>query len=464
MLFNTFAFILFAAVFFAGWPLARRHRQFRFVYIVAFSLFFYGWMNPWNIGILLVCVSVDFFAGLLIEDRPKQKKLWLAASIGTNLAILGGFKYAHFIASSLGPLVPPELLEQIPKGTDLPLGISFFTFQSMTYAIDIYRGTFRPTRNYLHYLSFTTLFPHLIAGPIVRAADLLPQLNETPRTTWADRQEGLWRIMVGYFRKVVIADNLAPGVAAMFATKTGSTAYWWLAAALFAVQVYCDFSGYSEIARGLAKWMGYDFWENFRRPFMSKSVQELWQRWHMSLSSWFRDYVYFPLGGSRKGELRTSLNLIVVMLVSGLWHGAAWTFVIWGLWNGVMLALERKLRWHEALLRIPRVGVWTANLVLLMIFGIGVAIFRSETFDQMQFVLRQMLIPNTSWQDVLSVDRSAVLIFLGCVIWHIGSLALEHREVSEAAQLWGRRLAFIGMGFALVLMRGPGHSFVYFQF
>lgn len=464
MLFNSLSFILFAALFFLGWPLAKRHRLVRFVYIVVFSLFFYGWANPWNICILLLCVSVDFVAGLLIQNRPGHKRFWMLLSIGTNLFVLCFFKYSFFLAQGIG--LPPELTMRLPLPHQLPLGISFFTFQSMTYAIDVYRGKITPTRNYLHYLAFTVMFPHLLAGPIVRASHLLPQLNEVPETSWQDRREGLWRIVLGCFRKMVVADNLAPAVGAAFASGVvvNSAAYWWVIMTMFAIQLYCDFAGYSEIARGLAKWMGYDFPVNFNSPFDSTSFRELWSRWHISLSTWFRDYVFQPLTrfGKRGGWLYA--NLVITMTLSGIWHGSGWSFAVWGLWNGGLLALERATHFTAKVEKIPFGGRFAANAIVLGLMFLGMTAFRSESFEQALAISGRMIAGPAVLKQVGEIDRSALLILCLCFVWHCGALALKGVTLKESTAAWLQRAAIIAMAALVMIARGRGHDFVYFQF
>jgi D-alanyl-lipoteichoic acid acyltransferase DltB (MBOAT superfamily) len=293
MLFNSTAFIVFFIVFMCTWPIMRRRDNTRWIYITIMSFFFYGWWN-WKYMFLLAGTGlIDFFAGLAMEKYPKRKGTILFFSLFGNLGPLIFYKYVPFFATNINSIVQVfgyELNLPVVQFI-LPVGISFYTFLSMSYAIDIYRGELTPTHNVFHYFALLSLFPHLVAGPIVRAADILPQLMKVTKTTEQMRWDGLSLVSLGYFKKVVIADNLAPAVNAAFASAVplDSAAYWWVIMAMFAFQIYCDFSGYSDIARGLAKWIGIEFMVNFDHPYISTSFREFWSRWHISLSTWFRD-------------------------------------------------------------------------------------------------------------------------------------------------------------------------------
>lgn len=469
MLFTSLVFIVFACIFFAFWPLANRASWSRWLYIIVFSLIFYGWHEPRHVFLILLYASVDFAAGHLIYHRPKFKKLWLTLAITMNVGVMGYFKYAGFLALNFNYILQPLGMPLLPVEYHvLPLGISFFTFQSMTYTVDIYKGNLKPTNNYLHFLAFLSLFPHLIAGPIVRAGDLLPQMTQPNKVSWADRMEGLRRIIIGLFRKKVISDNLAPAVAAAFATGSSvhSTMFWWAAVTLFAIQVYGDFSGYSEMARGLAKWMGYEFHENFNQPFFATSIQDFWRRWHISLSTWFRDYVYIPLGGSKKGEFRTHLHIWITMLVSGVWHGAAWTYVCWGLWNALLISFERITKWDRKVIKMPVIGPLTANLITLFMFLMGLVFFRSLTFGQVGFVFQQMFTPRADFEYAISaINQAGLAVALLCVIWHFATfLLVPHLKPSERTRRWAETASLAAMVFLVMLVRGPGSTFVYFQF
>jgi D-alanyl-lipoteichoic acid acyltransferase DltB (MBOAT superfamily) len=363
MLFNSTVFLQFFGAFILLYGFCRHSLAARNVLIVAASYLFYAWWQPvegeWDLrflGLLFASSTFDFAVGLALEKldrpapgtatRPGARRALLAASVVINLGILGFFKYCNFFldafataADRLGIEVARRTLEII-----LPVGISFYTFQSMSYAIDVYRRTIPATRNYLDFLAFVSFFPQLVAGPIERASHLLPQFSRTRTLTRPMLEEGCWLIVWGLFKKVVLADNLAPLVEMVFDHPTTSGPAVILATVAFGLQIYCDFSGYSDLARGLARVLGFDIMWNFQLPYSATSIREFWRRWHISLSTWLRDYLYISLGGNRHGAARTYLNLILTMLLGGLWHGAAWNFVLWGLWHGAGLALHRALR------------------------------------------------------------------------------------------------------------------------
>ncbi|MDR1665989.1 MAG: hypothetical protein LBR62_03020 [Puniceicoccales bacterium] len=317
-----------------------------------FSLFFYGWWNWHYLFILGLSGLIDFFAALAIDRcrSPFFRRGFLYLSLLANLGLLGMFKYFHFSVTTLNSLahkmginwaIDPSLpfFFQV-----LPVGISFYTFQSMSYTIDVYRRRLAPTCNVLHFFSFLALFPQLVAGPIERASNLLCQLARPPRRTNEKvRYQAFCLILVGYLKKMLLADRLAPYINGAFASSSPSEScfHWWIIMAGFGFQIYGDFSGYSDIARGLASWMGYSLQRNFRFPYFSCSLREFWARWHISLSSWFRDYVYIPLGGNRCGSWKTYRNLWITMVLSGLWHGSRWNFVFWGVAHAFLLSLER---------------------------------------------------------------------------------------------------------------------------
>ncbi|MBN2445122.1 MAG: MBOAT family protein, partial [Phycisphaerae bacterium] len=346
---------------------------------------------------------------------------------------------------------------------------SFYTFQSMSYTIDVYRGQLRPTGNVLHFFAYLSMFPQLVAGPIVRASHLLPQLESVRRTTETERWEGLRLVVGGYFKKVVIADSLAPVVNAAFGSSelVPAGSYWWVVTAMFACQIYCDFSGYSDIARGLARWMGYDFPLNFNHPYIATGFRDFWSRWHISLSTWFRDYVYIPLGGSRRGPAAAHGNMWVTMLVSGLWHGAAWTFVVWGVLHAAFLSLERWTRWPE---RLGRIAGGHVLALVLTLAGVLVAwvFFRAESLGQALSIAGLMFDPRTfsaeairqhlHWRELLlvaivAVRHAAFFPHLPRVTWPNVVPARVWQPVAVATLVW-----------ACVFLRGPGSAFIYFQF
>ena len=349
MLFNTLAYAkFFAAVFVVSWLLFRA-RKLRLLFLLGASYAFYAHFSARLLPLIFASSTVDFLLGRAIgrTTDPRRRRLWLIGTIAVNLGLLAVFKYLGFgietartVLESLG-FHPKEVVLHIA----LPVGISFFTFESMSYVIDVYRGDIEPHPSYLEYLTFVAFFPHLVAGPIVRPRDLLPQLAGEPRWDEAAASDALFLVAVGLVKKIAVSDYLSTNlVDRVFDAPAGFSALECYAAVLgYAVQIYCDFSGYTDIAIGSAWLLGIRFPKNFDAPYKATSVKDFWRRWHISLSSWLRDYLYIPLGGSRKGPARTSANLMITMLLGGLWHGASWTFVVWGGLHGSALAVSRAL-------------------------------------------------------------------------------------------------------------------------
>jgi D-alanyl-lipoteichoic acid acyltransferase DltB (MBOAT superfamily) len=371
MLFNSLPFALFLPVVLAGTfalPPGARKR-----FWLAASLLFYGWWDWRFLALLVFTAAVDWVCARRIEDDPARRRVWLTISVLSNLGVLGAFKYLGFFTAELARLLTalglPGSLPVLELA--LPVGLSFYTFQAMAYTIDVYRGVTPACRGFLDFLLFITFFPQLVAGPIERSRDLLPQLV-SPRVPSPDeRAVGAWLILWGFLKKLLIADNLAPVVARGFDTPAPSSLAVVVAAYAFTWQIYCDFSGYSDIARGVAALLGVSLRENFRLPFFAASPRDIWKRWHISLSEWLRDYLYIPLGG---GRTHATPNLLVTMLLGGLWHGASWTFVAWGAWHGAWLALQRRLP-----LRLPRP---LAVVLTFHVLVVGFVVFRAHTLTQ----------------------------------------------------------------------------------
>jgi alginate O-acetyltransferase complex protein AlgI len=331
MLFQTWAFALFFLIVYPVY-LVLKGTRFGLPWLLAVSYFFYACFNPLYLILIAYSTILDYTV-VAVMERKGRRKIWLSISIINNFALLGFFKYAGFITDNLNALLSSLNVSYVlpTPGIFLPVGLSFYIFQSMSYTIDYYRGNIERERSLIRYATFVSLFPRLLAGPIERAKNLLPQLRKKPVVSIKDVSDGLSLFIVGLFKKVALADYLALYVDKVYSTpdRFQSPALI-LATFLFCWQIYFDFSGYTDMARGIARMMGFRLMLNFNNPYLSASLGEFWSRWHISLSSWFKDYVYIPFGGNRRGKFNTYKNMFLTMVISGLWHGAAWTFIIWG--------------------------------------------------------------------------------------------------------------------------------------
>lgn len=395
----------------------------RWLMLVVVSYLFYAFGTVQYLPLIAISTLVDYVAARMMPQRESAvwRKGWLTASIAVNLGILFTFKYFNFFNETMA-----SALAYTPLTLDvvLPVGISFYTFQSMSYTIDVYRGRIQPERHLGTVAAYVAFFPQLVAGPIERATNLMPQFRERHRFDEARTVSGLQLILWGFFKKVVIADRLAIYVNTVYndvGHHTGETLL--LATFFFSFQVYCDFSAYSDIAIGTARIMGFNLMENFRQPYLARSVGEFWSRWHISLSTWFRDYIYIPLGGSRVSLLRHITNLMIVFLVTGLWHGAGWTFIIWGVLHGVAVsaqAMTRRLGWRI----FPDTDGWTMDAVKILLTFSFVAFtrifFRANSIDDAFYILEHLFVFNPS------VDVTAMFAegLLGAQVEFMLSLAL----------------------------------------
>ncbi len=360
------------------------------------SYYFYACWQPVYACLMLFSTVATYICGMLIAKKPVRKKTWLTLCLLINLAILFFFKYFNFVFGAVGSLLSVDMPT---LNVLLPVGISFYTFQALGYTMDVYRGTIPAEKNFIDYALFVSFFPQLVAGPIERTGNIIPQLKTTRKFTLENFKGGLTLIIWGMMKKVLIADNMAVMVNTAYNNATSHTgAQLIFATVCFAVQIYCDFSAYSDIARGSARILGIELMQNFDCPYGAQSIKDFWRRWHISLSTWFKDYLYFPLGGSRKGKARTLLNLVIVFMVSGLWHGAAFTFVLWGLLHGIyqvagslLMPLKKKIYsvipQKNIILQIVRT-VFTFALVC-----IGWVLFRANTVGDAVFIFKQMLTP-----------------------------------------------------------------------
>lgn len=472
MLFNSLSFLAFALIYFPVHFLLRGTA--RLAWILTASYIFYGWWDWRFLPLMAGSTALNFVAGWMISVRSEEssRRFILIVAIVINLLLLGIFKYYDFFLESLQSAlaalhitVSPHLLR-----IALPVGISFYTFHNLSYVIDVYRGACTAERNPIRFAAYIALFPQLVAGPIVRAARLLPQLRFDQKPEWPRIARALELIAIGFTLKLVVADNLAPFVDAKFASPAdfgGPTLL--LATVFFAFQIYGDFAGYSLIAIGLGRIMGYDFGENFRRPYFAASFSEFWQRWHISLSSWLRDYLYIPLGGNQQGAVKTARNLVIVMFLGGLWHGASWTFVVWGLLHGSFLVAQRIL---SHLIPSPAFGKFTVLMQMALVFALvclAWIFFRAETIGDAWIIVMKIATMEGDAGE-LSGDRLIIarnLLIISVLVITEAMIELRHRNATPAPATPGLRQAVV----LLVLLWAiaavgafAGSQFVYFQF
>ncbi|SFH68833.1 MBOAT family O-acyltransferase [Planctomicrobium piriforme] len=481
MLFNSFAFWLFYVVILTlYYRLGHRGQN---VLLLAGSYFFYGCWDWRFLGLIMLSTVMDWLIGLAIDAVPDrvQKKRILWVSVIANLGILGFFKYFGFFSSQLGDLLTavgmPAMIPTL--SIVLPVGVSFYTFQSMSYTIDVYRGDVKATRSLLDFAVFVAFFPQLVAGPIERAADFLPQVIRPRVMTPHLFKQGLYLIMSGLFRKMFIADNLAPIVNTIFATPTQdlSGAEILLGIYAFAFQIYGDFSGYSAIARGVANWMGFELSANFKNPYFAISPSDFWQRWHISLSQWLRDYLYIPLGGNRQGSLFTYRNLLLTMLLGGLWHGANWTFIAWGAFHGTLLCGWRAIEAHfkkgrraasAAEQTSPTLGslIYVCRvLIMFHLICFSWLLFRAETMTQVGEMLVRMTTDFTITPFV-QMTFGLLVFFVAPLMLYEAWLEKKHDLMSLLNVHWAvRGLAYLYVFYMIILFPPMLPSgFIYFQF
>ena len=474
MIFNSVQFVAFFVIVYALYRVLP-HRAQNWMLLPASYLFYAGW--DWRfLGLLIGSTVIDFYVANYIyrETDTRKRRLALLISLIYNLGVLGVFKYFNFFAYGLERLFAFAGLRMDPVAIHviLPMGISFYTFMTISYVIDVYRREIRPADHLIDFALFVAYFPHLVAGPILRASKLLPQILSPRVVTSEQVVEGCWLIGWGAFQKMFVADNLASIVDPVFmpsATSTGSEVL--VATYAFAFQIYGDFAGYSNMARGISKLFGIELNVNFRFPYFVTSPQEFWRHWHISLSTWLRDYLYIPLGGSRGSELATLRNLMITMLLGGLWHGAAWTFVVWGAYHGLMLAIGREIRaWSQRRgIGIPEGLHWKRIALTLLMFHVtcyGWLIFRSRSIAQVVDLTSRI-----AGGFLASVPELPTLLLP--VVFIVGPLLVVHiyqaRRGSESAPLSlvpPVRYALYCAVFYLVLLFGSfkGAQFIYFQF
>ena len=463
MVFSSFVFvsIFFPLVYFVNRLLPVKISN---IFLLVASLFLYAWGEPVYVLALIACALINYLTALLVD---KRRRLALILALVLNLGMLCVYKYTNFIIENIN-LIPG--IEIPAVNIRMPLGISFFTFQAMSYTIDVYRGECRPQKNFAKLLLYISLFPQLIAGPIVKYHEIEAELTAR-RAGMTDTLEGARRFTVGLAKKVLLANALATTADMVFnaAPELINLPAAWLGAAAYAFQIYFDFSGYTDMAIGMGRMMGFHFPENFRYPYAAKSMQDFWRRWHISLSSWFRDYVYIPLGGNRKGKTRAIANRIIVFFLTGLWHGASWNFVIWGLGNGALLMLEsagvipvKKLT--GKLRPIAHIYVWLSFILLFVIF-------RAETMTQTLAVYKGMFTGFTmtaSQQTLLAecLNGSAAITIISAILcalpWNERFKKYEYSSLYTAAT-YILSLALLWLSL-MSLASQTYNPFIYFRF
>ena len=443
------------------------HQRCKNFILLLVSLIFYGWGEPKYVLLMLVSIVQGYVFGLLVEKHRGRKasKFFLTLSLLVSLGLLGYFKYADFFLESVNAVTGLSLpLLKLA----LPIGISFYTFQVLSYVIDVYRGDTAAQKNFIDLAAYVSLFPQLIAGPIVRYSDVAPQLKSRAHSV-SGAAEGVRRFTAGLCKKVLLANQFGALAGAYKQTQEASVLFVWLYALAFLLQVYFDFSGYSDMAIGLGCILGFRFPENFNYPYISASITEFWRRWHISLGSWFRDYLYIPLGGSRRGKARQLLNILIVWLATGLWHGAAWTFVLWGLWFAVLLLTEKL--WLLPVLEKRRVF---AHVYTLFFVTLGFVLFDADSAAQAVSRIGAMFgaggLPFVSAQAVYYLRSYAPLLLLGVVF----ATPLPKRAVSALRKRRGAALAFDVLEPPLLLaalalctaflVDGSFNPFLYFRF
>jgi len=458
MLFHTWTFVLFFAVV---WPvhLVLRRTRLRETWLLLASYVFYGWWNPLFLLLIAYTTAVNYFSVVLM-DRTGRRKFWLAFSIVNSLALLGFFKYGAFVTENLNALLGAAGISyRLPApGVILPVGISFFTFQAMSYAIDYYRGQVAREPGLIRFATFVALFPQLVAGPIERAKNLLPQLHGVPAIRRQDVTDGISLFVVGLFKKIAMADYLALYVDRVYGSPGEfSGAALALATFAFGWQIYFDFSGYTDMARGVARMMGYRLMLNFNNPYLATDLGDFWRRWHISLSTWFRDYVYIPLGGNRKGPARTYVNMALTMLVSGLWHGAAWTFVIWGGLHALGRVFTRRL--ERTAFYVDKVPLVVKRLLVFAFVTFAWIFFRADSFADARLIVSRIF--TGAWSDPRFPLLALALVLS---IW-----AYQWLYESRGRRILASAPVRVGLVVAMalymaVISRSGEQPFIYFQF
>jgi alginate O-acetyltransferase complex protein AlgI len=471
MVFNSLTFAVFFACVLAmhnlplGWTTKK-------VNLLLASYLFYAAWNPPFVALLWISTVVDWYAAQKLVHAQKQhvRRAWMLLSVVANLGMLGYFKYGNFLLDNFSAFMATLGVAYTPakQSIVLPVGISFYTFATMSYTLDVYLRRAKPATSFLDYALFVTFFPHLVAGPIMRPTELVPQFAQPHRASADQLRFGLALMTLGLFQKVVLADTFLAGAAEMVYDGQGAPGALdaWMGTLAFSGQIFCDFAGYSTTAIGAAMCLGFAMPDNFRFPYAAVGFSDFWRRWHITLSAWLRDYLYIPLGGNRHGQARTYLALMATMLLGGLWHGASWTFVVWGGLHGTYLAGERLLRsrfggWRPGPLALLGLGLLTYALI-----NVTWVFFRSKTFTQAWVVLRGMFGGNGGAEPILPMAYlvPVALIVGGLVFahWRMRDRTLESVVARVPAATIA--VAWAVMAFSIVIAQGEGNAFIYFQF
>lgn len=473
MLFNSFSFLILLAAVAAAHFLLRGGCKRQNVLLLLASYFFYSCWDYRFLSLILFSTVVNFFSARVIEREEQEqiRRRWLIFAVAVNLGILGFFKYFNFFASSFA-----EVLSAIGLSAEwttlqiiLPVGISFFTFQTLSYTVDVYRRKERATDSLLNFSLYVAFFPQLIAGPIERPSGLLRQIERTRRPTASDWEEGLHHFLLGVFKKVIIADNMAPLANGVFGNSgdlSGPTL--WAGLLAFALQIYGDFSGYSSMAQGIGKFLGFDLSYNFHMPYFATSPSDFWRRWHITLSEWLRDYLYIPLGGNRNGTSATYRNLMITMILGGLWHGAGLNFIIWGAYHGAILCIYRVLRLRtEPSREKTSLWIYLSRLgIMFFLTLLGWLFFRAESASAIGAILIDLF---TTWGH----ENLAIYILINLAFFTGPLVVYEfflHRRGDDhllpVRSHWGWRVVLYGYILVMLLLFSPEsrHDFIYFQF
>ena len=480
MLFNSWEFWAFFPIIYFLYLVIPSLRIQNLLLLAASYYFYAAW--DWRfLSLIVISTVVDYICGQGIINAKSHwgRRAYLITSLTFNLGFLGFFKYYDFFVENMEELLvaigftPSNLWLNIV----LPVGISFYTFQTMSYTIDIYRGNLRPTRNFLNFALFVSFFPQLVAGPIERAKHFLPQIERPRKLNSEQLSQGAWLIFWGLFKKIAVADNLAPIVDSIYANSMNATsAEVYLGTLAFAFQIYCDFSGYSDVARGLAKLMGFDLMLNFNQPYFALSPSDFWRRWHISLSTWLRDYLYIPLGGNRRGARRTYINLAITMFLGGLWHGASWNFIWWGVFHGLILMLYNRASDDE---NQPKSGfqVFHKRFIMFQLTLLGWLLFRSTGFqatDGIQTLtsfdqINQLLF---SFTNGIGIDRTSLDLLCNILFFASPLLVMDYFEYKTNDHFFLQKQPLLLRSFCYALLtlfwiiygRQGGNEFIYFQF